>query len=163
MRIKTFIAGLLATGLIAGCGTLRSTSMNKSVKIIPEQVSEGYYAAFPLYYDDGPYTRGPRIPVESECYVYSFETENTVYEDPIHESYAYYVPKRQSDIVFRKEQHSGKGYHGGHLVILKKKNNHRYDYIAEEYFSGGRLVRDLADDAFARQFLKYCRKQDAKR
>ena len=25
------------------------------------------------------------------------------------------------------------------------------------------LVRDLADDAFARQFLKYCRKQDAKR
>lgn len=159
MRINITIVGFLALGLITGCGTLRSNSKNKDVKILPEQVTEEYYGSFQLYYDDGPFTRGPRIPVDGECYVYSFEVENTAYEVSIHESYTYYVPKGQSEIMFREKHHSGKGYHGGHLVILKEKNNHRYDYIAEEYFSGGRLVRDIDDDPFARKFLKYCRKK----
>ena len=127
------------------------------VQINPDEISEEWVGRVSLYYDDGPYVSGPIIQVNDTCWVYSFSFINEHMGTPITEKYAYYIPRDNTSIIFRRNSYNGEKYHGGHLVILKEEDDKRFDSIKEQYFNGGILVKNKSTDPISLAFEAYIR------
>ena len=160
----------LSIAAIVGCGVLRrsagfsekTTSEKKSYSFLIDRnyVRKEFVDTLKLYYDDGPYTYGPTIEINDTCWVYSI-AKSTRYFDgaDVTDWYTYYIPLVGGPIMYRQNRFSGKGYHGGHIVILKNTTDTSYDYLAEDYFNGGRLARNKKDDVYALGFEEYVANQ----
>ncbi len=154
------IAYILFVSVIVGCGVLRKASKAKQEETIAAidatNVNQEYVDSISLYYDDGPFTFGPRITVGQTCWVYTIRKTTTYPEGvDVTDTYTYYIPKGDSTVMYRSNKFSGKGYHGGHMVILKESCDTSYDNLSEKYFNGGRLARNKKDDPIAVAFEQY--------
>lgn len=153
---------LLVLVFVVGCATLHKTGPKvkeeTEEQVVLENVTQEYIGSLNLYYDNGPYVKGPTIIVDTICVVYSCEM--ITYQDvAISDVFTYYLPLNDSSIMIRRNKYSGQGYHGGHLVILTEDDDHRFDTITTTYFNGGTLVRPKSTDPNAKAFEKYCRQQ----
>lgn len=157
-------------GIIVGCGVMRKAANtgysvqteddNLSSIIDRTNVSEEYLGTIKLYYDDGAYTHGPEICVEKDCWTYSYSFTRWYSRDNVYvtDYFTYYIPKDDTLIIYRSNKYSGKGYHGGHLIILKNSPDTSYEDYAERYPNGGRLAWNKSTDSIAMAFEKYVKK-----
>ena len=163
MKVKSHIIYILLILILTSCGTTHQLSTQakeeNETEIVLANVTQEHISSFKLYYDDGPYVSGPIIPIDTICVVYSFEMTSYQSGVEIKDTFTYYLPLGQSSVIFRGNKFSGKGYHGGHLIILKEENDQRYDDIPRKYFNGGTLVRPKSGDPNALLFEKYCQQQ----
>lgn len=167
MRIALRFSPLLTILLIISCAACKSSSKtnenveikDKKPTILIDNANQCYVNSFDLYYDNGPYVKGPTIQVDTVCIVYSFEKVTHQSGVEIKDTFTYYLPLGESSVIFRQNKYSGKGYHGGHLIILKDDSDSSFEYIKQDLFNGGTLVRPKSSDPFALEFEAYCRQK----